>query len=235
MLGAIFGGALIFGVSEIFGEVYHDWNRDHEKNVLIKAGNKLADCTEVLEDKATEVKNKVKTKQNYKNACKPKTIAASSESLNDALVALDQQIQNINKEKSADILAAEANLISSVVKVCDLIIKENKLTEEDVKALEEIKAKGEDLSSQLMEKKITNQNTAKKKIKEYVNLVQPFIDKNVSLSTPSAENQSGQANNGDASGSLSGEEEKIPNFAQDIKPLTVSDVRDLANNNQEDK
>ena len=234
MLGAIFGGALIFSVSEIFGEVYHSWNRSNENDVLIKAGNKLADCTEVLEDKAAEVKNKVTTKKNYKNACKPKAIAASSESLSDALVALDKQIQNINKEKSADVLAAEANLISSVVKVCDLIIKENKLTEEDVKALEEIKAKGEDLSSQLIEKKITNQNTAKKKIKEYVNLVQPFIDKNIALS-PSAENQSGQANNGTTPGTLSTEEGKIPNFAQNVKPLTVSDVRDLANNNQEGK
>lgn len=234
MLGAIVGGALIFGVSEIFGEVYHSWNRSNEKNVLIKAGNKLADCTEVLEDKAAEVKIKVTTKKNYKDACNPKTIAASSESLSDALVALDQQIQNINKEKSADVLAAEANLISSVVKVCDLIVKENKLAEEDVKALEEIKAKGEDLCSQLIEKKITNQNTAKKKIKEYVNLVQPFIDKNIALS-PSAENQSGQANNGTTPGTFSTEEEKIPNFAQDVKPLTVSDVRDLANNNQEGK
>jgi len=235
MLGAIVGGALIFGVSEIFGEVYHSWNRGNEKDVLIKAGNKLADCTEVLEDKAVEIKNKAEAKKNYKNACKPKTIAASSESLSDALVALDQQIQNINKEKSADVLAAEANLISSVVKVCDLIIKENKLAEEDVKVLEEIKAKGENLSSQLMEKKITNQSTAKKKIKEYVNLVQPFIDKNITLSTPSAENQSGQANNGTTPGTFSAEEEKIPNFAQDVKPLTVSDVRDLANNNQEGK
>ena len=234
MLGAIFGGALIFGVSEIFGEVYHSWNRSNEKDVLIKAGNKLADCTEVLEDKAAEVKNKVTTKKNYKNACKAKTIAASSESLSDALVALDKQIQNINKEKSADVLAAEANLISSIVKVCDLIIKENKLAEEDAKALKEIKAKGEDLYSQLIEKKITNQNTAKKEIKEYVNLVQPFIDKNIALS-PSAENQSGQANNGTTPGTFSTEEEKIPNFAQDVKPLTVSDVRDLANNKQEGK
>jgi hypothetical protein len=234
MFGAIVGGALIFGVSEVFGEVYHSWNRSNENNVLIKAGNKLADCTEVLEDKAAEVKIKVTTKKNYKNACKPKAIAASSESLSDALVALDKQIQNINKEKSADVLAAEANLISSVVKVCDLIVKENKLAEEDVKALEEIKAKGEDLYSQLMEKKITNQNTAKKKIKEYVNLVQPFIDKNIALS-PSAENQSGQANNGTTPGTFSTEEEKIPNFAQNVKPLTVSDVRDLANNNQQGK
>jgi hypothetical protein len=234
MLGAIFGGALIFGVSEIFGEVYHSWNRSNENDVLIKAGNKIADCTEVIEDKAAEIKNKAEAKKNYKNACKPKVIAASSESLSDALVALDQQIQNINKEKSADVLAAEANLISSVVKVCDLIVKENKLAEEDVKALEEIKAKGEDLYSQLMEKKITNQNTAKKKIKEYVNLVQPFIDKNIALS-PSVENQSRQVNNGTTSGTFSTEEEKIPNFAQDVKPLTVSDVRDLANNNQEGK
>lgn len=235
MFGAIVGGALIFGVSEIFGEVYHSWNRSNENDVLIKAGNKLADCTEVLEDKAAEVKIKVTTKKNYKDACKPKTIVASSESLNDALAALDKQIQNINKEKSADVLAAEANVISSFVKVCDIIIKENKLTEEDVKALEEIKAKGEDLSTQLMEKKITNQNTAKKKIKEYANLVQPFIDKNISLSTPTVENQSGQVNNGTTPGTFSAEEEKIPNFAQDVKPLTVSDVRDLANNNQEDK
>lgn len=235
MFGAIVGGALIFGVSEVFGEVYHSWNRSNENNVLIKAGNKLADCTEVLEDKAAEVKIKVTTKKNYKEACNPKTIAASSESLNDALAALDKQIQNINKEKSADVLAAEANVISSFVKVCDIIIKENKLTEEDVKALEEIKAKGEDLSTQLMEKKITNQNTAKKKIKEYANLVQPFIDKNISLSTPTVENQSGQANNGTTPGTFSAEEEKIPNFAQDVKPLTVSDVRDLANNNQEGK
>jgi hypothetical protein len=220
----ILGGALIFGVSEIFGEVYHSWKHDNEKDVLIKAGNKIVDCTEVIEEKTAEVKNKIETKKNYKNACKPKAITASSESLTDALAALDKQIQNINKEKSADVLAAEANLISSVVKVCDLIIKENKLTEEDVKALEEIKVKGEDLSSQLMEKKITNQNTAKKKIKEYVNLVQPFIDKNISLSTPVVENQSGQASNG--------EEGKIPNFAQNVTPLTVSDVRGMANNNK---
>lgn len=223
MIGAIIGGAAIFGVSEIFGEVYHSWNYNNEKDILIKVGNKLADCTEVFEDKVAEIKNNVEAKKISKNNDNVKSITASPESLSDALAALDQQIKNINKEKSADVLAAEANLVSSVVNICDLIIKESKLAEEDIKALEEIKVNGEDLYSQLLEKKITNQNTAKKKITEYVNLVQPFIDKNIAI-------------NNNKPGTFSAEEEKIPNFAQQgVKPLTVSDARDLANNNQEGK
>ena len=86
MLGAIVGGALIFGVSEIFGEVYHSWNRGNEKDVLIKAGNKLADCTEVLEDKAVEIKNKAEAKKNYK---KSRTSKRTQDLQPDDIVILD--------------------------------------------------------------------------------------------------------------------------------------------------
>ena len=221
MIGTIIGGAAVFVVSELAGEVYHIWHKNDEKNIAMKAGRKLADYTEVIDDKIAERKQKSTAKKNLKKANNPKVISTQGKSVDELLSALDKQIQSINKSKAADILTAEINVVNSFAKVCEMIIADAKLAKKELSEIAKLQKEAEKLALELLDGTITNQQSVKKMIKDLGNKVVPYINKNsYIIEAEKAASKAKSENKTPVKFTVVDENKtNIPDFTKQTKPL----------------
>ena len=226
MIGSIICGGLIFALSEVSGEVYHQYNKNSNNNVAIKTGKKIADCTEVLYIELAAARKKAEAKREFKKASNPKTIAKKNESVDDIMEALDKQIENINREKTEDIIKAESLVVNSICQVCDLLVKQNNLSESENAELVNLANNGRELSEKILNNKKPNHGNIKKSIQAFANKVQPYVEKNAALEESKKTEPIKEEKKETSTFTKTKDEKKfIPNFT---KTTTIKDIKAAA-------
>ena len=214
MIETILGGLVIFGISEITGEVYHAYHHDNEKDILIKAGNKLADAFESGEKKIDETKENIKINRDFKKATSVKTINKpnSTDTVDNIISTLEARIQKITDEKNADIITAVDQVYLSMIKVCDELKKAKKFDEKTSGELEDLQAKITDTRTKAKAEEITVAK-AKTEIKSLMTKLQKFIDLDTVVEEKTEEVKEEKK-------TTKKNEKKIPNFAdQKLKSI----------------
>lgn len=229
MILSVLGAIAIFGISEIAGEVYHQNHVYDNKNFIINNGKRFADISEKVENKIAEKKKEKKAKKENDTVIEAEVKDIDNkdgESINAILSTLDKQIQSINKSKTADIISAEVNVTNSFAKVCGMIIKEGLLSKKDLEQLSKLQNQATELAADLADGKYTNQQTAKKEIKELGNKIVPYIEKNTAKKEKSANENTKSAN----FTVVKDEVTSMPDFTKPVSPLKFADDIDTENN-----
>lgn len=231
MVGLILGGLVTFGVSTIGGEVYHGYHKDDEKNYLMAAGRKLADTTENANAKLAEVKQHNKVATDFNKATKVKNINVEQpqDAIDNIVNSLDAAIQEINNQANKDMIATEKQVFDSMIKTCDAIEKANKIDEEKIAELKDLKQKIQETSAKV-EAEILTIKQGKVQIKTLLGKLKNFIELNNVKKLTEDEVEVVQDQIDPKFTTEKDPEEKIPDFTQPVEPLNkVSDIKDAAN------